>query len=201
MGSRRKEEETEMNEQPRRFLERVWRSVRPTPPATSGRDADHLIDLCDSLLSERGEVSSARIASDAVEAYEQLTELGREAFFSKLVADYGAHENAVTRAIDAYREDPSAAHLAGLHAATESRRQELFRRLNTATGGTRLLVRMRADLLRTLAEHPDRSALDTDLKHLFRPGFNRGFLVLQRIEWKTSALILVSLIQAEAVNQ
>jgi len=56
-----------MNEQPRRFLERVWRSVRPAATATSGRDADHLIDLCDSLLSERGEVSSARIGAEAVE--------------------------------------------------------------------------------------------------------------------------------------
>jgi malonyl-CoA decarboxylase len=201
MGSRRKEEETEMNEQPRRFLERVWRSVRQAPSPTSGRPADHLIELCDSLLSERGEVSSARIASEAVEAYEQLTDAGREVFFSKLVADYGADAKAVTRAIDAYRGDPSAAHLAALSSAAESRRQELFRRLNTAPGGTRLLVRMRADLLRTLAEHPERSAVDTDLKHLFRSWFNRGFLVLQKIDWSTSALILERLIQYEAVHQ
>jgi malonyl-CoA decarboxylase len=201
MGSRREEEETDMNEQPRRFLERVWRSVRPAATATSGRDADHLIDLCDSLLSERGEVSSARIGAEAVEAYEQLTDAGREVFFSKLVDDYGADATAVTRAIDVYRAEPSATHLAGLHMATESRRQELFRRLNTGAGGTRLLVRMRADLLRTLAEHPERSAVDADLKHLFRSWFNRGFLVLQRIEWKTSALILERLIQYEAVHQ
>jgi malonyl-CoA decarboxylase len=201
MGSRRKEEETEMNEQPRRFLERVWRSVRPAPSATPGRDADHLIELCDSLLSERGEVSSARIGSEAVEAYEQLTDRGHEVFFSNLVDDYGPDASAVIRAIDVYREDPSAAHLVGLHTATESRRQELFRRLNTAPGGTRLLVRMRADLLRTLAEHPERSSVDADLKHLFRSWFNRGFLVLQRIEWRTSALILERLIQYEAVHQ
>jgi len=190
-----------MNEQPRRFLERVWRSVRQAPSATSGRAADHLIDLCDSLLSERGEVSSARIGAEAVEAYEELTEPGRELFFTKLVADYGADANAVTRAIDVYRAEPSEAHLAGLHTATESRRQELFRRLNTAPGGTRLLVRMRADLLRTLAEHPERSPVDTDLKRLFRSWFNRGFLVLQRIDWSTSALILERLIQYEAVHQ
>src|SRR5678815_161213 len=201
MGSRRKEEETEMNEQPRRFLERVWRSVRPAPSPTFGRDADHLIELCDSLLSERGEVSSARIGTEAVEAYEQLHDHGREIFFNKLVDDYGANASAVTRAIDVYRGDPSPAHLAGLHTATESRRQELFRRLNTAAGGTRLLVRLRADLLRTLAEHPERSAVDADLKHLFRSWFNRGFLVLQRIEWRTSALILERLIQYEAVHQ
>jgi malonyl-CoA decarboxylase len=73
--------------------------------------------------------------------------------------------------------------------------------LNTAPGGTRMLVRMRADLLQTLGQHPDRSAVDADLLHLFRAWFNRGFLVLQRIDWRTSALILERLIQYEAVHQ
>src|SRR6476661_11095815 len=187
-----------MNEQPRRFLERVWRSVRQSPSATT---ADDLIALCDSLLSERGEESSARIASEAVAAYEQLNERGRELFFTNLVDHYGADAGGVTSAINDYRNHPSATHLAALHAATESRRQELFRRLNTAPGGTHMLVRMRADLLRTLGEHPERSAVDADLRHLFRSWFNRGFLVLQRIDWRTSALILERLIQYEAVHQ
>ncbi len=186
-----------MNEQPRRFLERVWRSVRQTPSAAT---ADHLSELCDSLLSERGEVSSARIASDAVAAYEQLTDRGREVFFTKLVEDYGADAKAVTTAMTAYRNEPSAMHLAALQAATESRRQELFRRLNTASGGTRILVRMRADLLRTLDAHPERFVVDTDLRHLFRSWFNRGFLVLRRVDWSTPADILERIIRHEAVH-
>ena len=190
-----------MNEQPRRFLERVWRSVRQPPPHAVARAADHLIELCDALLSERGEVSSARIASEAVAAYEQLTEDGRDTFFTNLVSDYGADEGTVNAAIDSYRSDPSGTNVAGLHSATETRRLELFRRLNTAPGGTRMLVRMRADLLRTLTEHPDRAAVDADVVHLFRSWFNRGFLVLQRIDWRTSALILERLIQYEAVHQ
>jgi malonyl-CoA decarboxylase len=201
MGSRREEEKTEMNEQPRRFLERVWRSVRQPQSVVTGRPEDHLIALCDSLLSERGEVSSARIASEAVAAYEQLTDAGRGAFFDTLVEQYRPDPDLVNRAMEAYREDPSATRLAALHAATESERQELFRRLNTAPGGTRMLVRMRADLLPTLSEHPARAAVDADLAHLFRSWFNRGFLVLQRIDWRTSALILERLIQYEAVHQ
>ena len=43
--------------------------------------------------------------------------------------------------------------------------------------------------------------MDIDLVHLFRSWFNRGFLVLQRIDWRTSALILERLIQYEAVHQ
>ena len=190
-----------MNESPRRLLRRVWESVRQPPSVAASRGADDLIALCDALLSERGEVSSARIASDAIAAYQQLTGQRRDAFFSKLVDQYAADPRDVNLAIEAYQAEPSAARLSALHAAAEPRRQELFRRLNTAPGGTRMLVQMRADLLPTLGEHPDRTAIDADLVHLFRAWFNRGFLVLQRIDWRTSALILERLIQYEAVHQ
>jgi len=190
-----------MNEQPGRFLRRVWDTVRQPPSTTAGRPADHVIELCDALLSERGEVSSARIASEAITAYRQLSGAGRDAFFTRLTERFPADRMEIDRAIEAYRADPTPARLAELHLASEPRRQELFRRLNTAAGGTATLVQMRADLLNTLADHPDRTAIDTDLVHLFRSWFNRGFLTLQRIDWRTSALVLERLIQYEAVHQ
>jgi malonyl-CoA decarboxylase len=52
-----------------------------------------------------------------------------------------------------------------------------------------------------LAEHPHWTGIETDLAHLFRSWFNRGFLVLQRIDWRTSALVLEKLIQYEAVHE
>jgi len=188
-----------MNEQPG-LLRRVWDTVRQ-PSVPAARAADHVVELCDALLSERGEVSSARIASEAIAAYRDLNDSGRGAFFSKLAERFPADPVDVDRAIDAYRTDPSPARAADLHLASEPRRQELFRRLNTAAGGTATLVQMRADLLTTLQEHPDRAAIDADLVHLFRSWFNRGFLTLQRIDWRTSALILERLIQYEAVHQ
>ena len=190
-----------MNDQPRRFLQRVWETVRQPPTVAAARAADNLATLCDSLLSERGEVSGARIAAEAMAAYEQLTDRGRDAFFTKLLDHYGADTSKVDAAIENYRANPTPSRLHDLHVAAESRRLELFRRLNTAPGGTRTLVQMRADLLRTLDKHADRSAVDTDLVHLFRSWFNRGFLVLQRIDWRTSALILERLIEYEAVHQ
>ena len=190
-----------MNDQPRRFLQRVWQSVRQPPTIATAQGADNLIALCDSLLSERGEVSGARIATEAMAAYRELNDFGRGAFFSRLVDQYGADSEAVARAIDAYRTDPNPARLNDVHMAAEPRRQELFRRLNTAPGGTRTLVQMRADLLKTLDDHPDRAIVAGDLLHLFRSWFNRGFLVMQRIDWRTSALILERLIQYEAVHQ
>jgi len=190
-----------MNEQPRRFLQRVWETVRQPPTVAAARAADNLATLCDSLLSQRGEVSGARIAAEAMAAYEQLTDAGRDAFFTKLIDHYGAEPDKVNVAIDNYRADPTPSRLHDLHVAAESRRLELFRRLNTAPGGIRTLVHMRADLLRTLDTHPDRLAVDADLIHLFRSWFNRGFLVLQRIDWRTSALVLERLIEYEAVHQ
>jgi malonyl-CoA decarboxylase len=191
-----------MNEQqPRRFLKRVWESVRQPAAVAPGRAAESLVELCDWLLSERGEVSGARIATRAMAAYQQLSDAGRGMFFTRLVENYAASPDAVSSAIDAYRADPSDARLHDLHVAAEPRRQELFRRLNTAPAGTRTLVQMRADLLKTLADHPERAVVEADLLHLFRSWFNRGFLVMQRIDWNTSALVLERLIQHEAVHQ
>src|SRR6266853_1485276 len=78
---------------------------------------------------------------------------------------------------------------------------ELFRRLNMAPGGIGVLLDMRRRLLRGLTEHPHWAGIETDLADLFRSWFNRGFLVLQRIDWRTSALVLEKLIQYEAVHE
>ncbi len=42
---------------------------------------------------------------------------------------------------------------------------------------------MRADLLRILDRHPELRVVDADLKYLLKSWFNRGFLLLQRIDW------------------
>ncbi len=104
-------------------------------------------------------------------------------------------------AATAFKAEPSHEHFVRLQAAVEPPRQELFRRLNLAPGGTLALVQMRGDLMRTLKEHPGHAAVDGDLLHLLRSWFNRGFLVLRRIDWNSSAVILERLIQYEAVHQ
>jgi malonyl-CoA decarboxylase len=190
-----------MTERQRQFLRRVWASVRHTPASTRGQDVEHLVASSAALLSQRGELSAARIAAEAIAAYDRLNEEGRSAFFNVLAADYSPNAADLQRAIDAYQIDPSPLRAHALHQAAEPRRQELFRRLNTAAGGTQLLVRLRADLLHTLPDHPERAGIDSDLAHLLRSWFNRGFLVLQRIDWSTSAAVLERLIAYEAVHQ
>jgi malonyl-CoA decarboxylase len=61
-------------------------------------------------------------------------------------------------------------------------------------------VRMREDMGAALAGSPALSALDADFVHLFTSWFNRGFLVLRRIDWMTPANILEKIIRYEAVH-
>ena len=190
-----------MTDRRRQLLRRFWQSVRLTPIRKRGQDVDHLLGVCAALLSQRGEVSTARIAAEAIAAYDHLNDEGRGAFFDALAKDYSASAADLQRAIDAYQINPTPLNAHALHQAAEPRRQELFRRLNTGAGGTQLLVRLRADLLQTLDDHPERASIDADLVHLLRWWFNRGFLVLQRIDWRTSATVLERLIAYEAVHQ
>ena len=87
-----------------------------------------------------------------------------------------------------------------MHAASEPRRQELFRRLNLAPGGTAALVRMREQLMDALDHREDLAAVDDDFVHLFTSWFNRGFLVLRHIDWSTPAIVLEKIIRYEAVH-
>ena len=77
----------------------------------------------------------------------------------------------------------------------------MIRRLNRAPGGTSELVAMRADLLSAMNGHKDLATLDRDVVHLLSSWFNRGFLVLRRIDWSTPANILEQIIRYEAVHE
>lgn len=176
-------------------------STRTPRTSRAAQSAGRALALCDALLSEQGEVSGQRLAAYALSAYRALEPDAREIFFDRLVTDFAPDPEEVDRAAARYRVVPSSEHLIGLQAAVEPPRQELFRRANMAPGGTAVLVDLRRALLQTLAAHPERAGIDADLLHLFRSWFNRGFLVLQRIDWHTPAVILERLIQYEAVHE
>ena len=185
-------------------LSRFLRTRNPDDPrvrAARTRDVDRTIELCRALLTERGEVSGARVAAEVLGAYQRLSEEEVEWFFDRLVKAFSVDAEAVRQAAAAYRLDASPANLLTLQEAVEPPRQELFRRCNMAPGGTAVLVGMRRRLLRTLGDHPHRAEIDADLTHLFRSWFNRGFLTLARIDWQTSAVVLERLIRYEAVHQ
>jgi malonyl-CoA decarboxylase len=164
-------------------------------------NAADLAKLADALLSERGEASGVALAGELLAAYFAQTSEERIDFLLTLARRFGADRARLERTIDRYRADPSAASGVALHVAAESRRQELFRRLNLAPGGTERLVRMREDVLAAAIVHPELDTVDADFRHLFSSWFNRGFLELKRIDWNTPALVLERIIRYEAVHE
>jgi malonyl-CoA decarboxylase len=140
------------------------------------------------------------LAREALESYQALDEQGRNQFFDLLARDYSPSPEAVTQSAIAYQADPSPQNLARLQAAVEPLRRELFRRLNMAPGGTAALVEMRKELLKGLGANPQRRVIDSDLLHLFGEWFNRGFLRLERIDWRSPAIVLQKLSEYEAVH-
>ncbi|MGA2568700.1 MAG: malonyl-CoA decarboxylase [Pseudolabrys sp.] len=163
--------------------------------------SESLVELCEDLLSRRGEASGVARARDILSRYSELTIGPRIAFFEALEQRFGPDPARMETAIVAWRAKPGDETAAELHAASEPRRQELFRRLNLAPGGTAALVRMREQLIDVLGHRDDLSAVDDDFVHLFSSWFNRGFLVLRRIDWSTPAIVLDKIIRYEAVHE
>src|SRR3954447_14978686 len=175
--------------------------LRRGDSADTKPDADGLIELCGALLSGRGEASGTAMAREVLDLYQDLDAAGRRAFFEALGRDFGPDRERLSKAIETWRARPSDEDASSLHFASEPRRQELIRRLNRAPGGTGDLVKMRADLLDMMNGHADLAALDRDVSHLLSSWFNRGFLVLRRIDWSTPANILEKIIRYEAVHE
>src|SRR5438309_6283254 len=164
------------------------------------QDGSELLELCEALLSGRGEASGTAMAREVLDRYHDLDAAGRLSFFATLARDYGPDRERLSRAIEGWRAQPNEADASDLHFASEPRRQELIRRLNRAPGGTGDLVAMRADLLDLLKDNTKLAALDRDVTHLLSSWFNRGFLVLRKIDWSSPAAILEKLIRYEAVH-
>ena len=116
--------------------------------------SENLVELCEELLSGRGEASGVALAREILARYGELTTGPRIAFFEALAERFGPDHARMERAIAAWREKVPTRAAAEVHAASEPRRQELFRRLNLAPGGTAALVRMREQLMDVL-EHRD----------------------------------------------
>jgi malonyl-CoA decarboxylase len=163
--------------------------------------SESLVELCEHLLSGRGEASGTALAREILGRYSELTIGPRIAFFEALAQRFGTEPARMEKAIAAWRAKPSDETASEVHSASEPRRQELFRRLNLAPGGTGLLVRMREQLLDVLDKRDDLTSVDDDFVHLFSSWFNRGFLVLRRIDWSTPAIVLEKIIRYEAVHE
>ncbi len=163
------------------------------------RSAD-LVQLCDEVLSGRGEASGVALAREILTSYAELKTGSRIAFFEALAKGYGPDRARLNAAATAWLTSPTDALAAEVHRASEPRRLELLRRLNLAPNGTASLVRMREQLLDAMVHRDDLATIDNDFVHLFASWFNRGFLVLRKIDWSTPASLLEKIIRYEAVH-
>jgi malonyl-CoA decarboxylase len=187
----------------RSIIERILGSIGASGMVrTAGqRRADRLGGLLRTLISEKGEASGAALARRAVALYQGLDTAARAHFFQLLARDFSPDRDLVLAAAQAYHRDPSPDNLATLERMAEPPRQEIFRRMNMAPGGTATLLNLRRDLLEGMHKRPELAAVDHDLTHLLASWFNRGFLELRRIDWKSPAAILEKLIAYEAVHE
>ena len=158
-------------------------------------------ELAVELLSPRGETGGSTIARDLLALYDGLSLSDRIAFLNLLADSYGPDQAAIDRAIEAYRDAPSGRSIAALRTATDSRCQQLIRRINLADNGTLALIRMREDALRAQSEIRNFESLDADFSHVFTPWFNIGFLDLRQMAWDSPAKVLHKIIAYEAVHE
>jgi len=163
-------------------------------------DSRSMVELCDALLSERGEVSGMRMAQTILHRFSEAPAAGQLEFFKLLQERFDITADHALRAAQHYSEVPDAANLSILRNSVEPRRMELLRRLNHVPGATAKLVQMRACLLDHMRDHPELSRIDVDFQRLFAAWFNRGFLILQEINWSTPANVLEKIIAYEAVH-
>jgi len=164
-------------------------------------DLESIISLCDDLMSHKGAAFGITVARDVTELYQTLSLENKLLFFKKINDKYKPSFTIVNEAIVNYTKSQNEETLSDLFKVSEGKRKELFRRMNMAPNGTAIIVTLREDLLKILKDNKKLSALDNDLRHLFRAWFNPGFLKLAKITWDTKAAVLEKIIKYERVHQ
>ncbi len=161
-----------------------------------------LVQLCEELLSGRGEASGVALAREILARYAELTTGPRIAFFEALATPVRARP----------RSARGCGHGLAGRALRRSRRRAASRLRAAAAGAVppaqsgaqrhrRAGAHARAIARRHGSSRRPRGRSTATFVHLFSSWFNRGFLVLRRIDWSTPASILEKIIRYEAVHR
>ncbi|MDJ0630145.1 MAG: malonyl-CoA decarboxylase [Rhodobacter sp.] len=163
-------------------------------------DGRPIEELATTLIGTLDETSGGSLACQILDRFEAMADDEKLDFLRHVARKMNIDPAAVRETLAEYEAEPTRASYRAFMAAAEPARQELIRRLNQVPGATGRLVRMRADLLRLGQDMPELQALDLDFRHLLSSWFNRGFLVLRPVNWKSPADILDKIIAYEAVH-
>lgn len=195
-----------------RSLRGVWRDIASamgSPPRIAADlpadDADILRDqMRQCLTSQGGEVTARARAARLGRTYLDLNAEGRLKFLRILATEFDPDRAAIDKAIAqvAQAADPQSRRRAErkLKAVLEPPRVKLLTQFTSLPEGVKFLVDMREELSRIAKNDPQFEGLAEDLKALLVNWFDVGFLDLQRITWRSPALILEKIIAYEAVH-
>jgi len=182
-----------------RFLTRL----RAGGDKVKGRPAstvDEALTLSKALIAHPADAGQVKLADALAATYRRMNDEEAAAFFAGLAAQFNPDPAVLSSVARAYLDEPTPERAAELAAAAEAPRQELIRRLNIAKEGTALIVGMRQRAMKLAAKNPAIAPLTADLRHLLASWFNRGFLEVREISWRTPAAVLEKLIRYEAVH-
>lgn len=157
--------------------------------------------LCQTLLSRKGEASGTALAKDVVDAFNRMSIDERKGFLEILTEDFGPDAEAISDAATGFLKDRDFESMQVLAKSLDSPRADLIRMINFAPGGIAAIIKMRELVLADLKQEKTFLPLEADLFHLLSSWFNRGFLDFQQINWDTPAAILEKIIAYEAVHE
>src|SRR5215813_14387634 len=80
--------------------------LRRGEPAEGKEDASDLIELCEALLSGRGEASGTAMAREVLDRYHELDSNARLTFFETLARDFGPDRARLAKAIETWQAQP-----------------------------------------------------------------------------------------------
>lgn len=126
-----------------------------------------ILKTCEELVSYKGRTSGISLATQILKEYQKLNPTDKVSFFLEINRKFTPNALDITRSATLFIENSNSKNLNDLSASVEGKRQELFRRMNMAIGGSEVLVLMRGDLLPLINDFPELKELDNDLIHLF----------------------------------
>ena len=159
-----------------------------------------LLEYIENVNDAKGEISALSYSEELLDYLSQCDHKTLVSFFEYLEKDYDLEINSIEEVLKNYNKKKEYNFYKDIKKISESKRLEIFRRLNSTQHGTINLVKLREKLLDLLDKYPNFRKIDFDLSSLFKDWFNRGFLILKPIDWETPAnilaLTLVSVISA-----
>ena len=158
-------------------------------------------DYVDNVYQAKGEISALNYSEELFNFLEKSDHKTLISFFDYLENDYDLDISLLNNVLLKYKKKNEYDHYKEIKNITETKRLEIFRRLNSTQHGTIKLVKLREKLLKILVKFEKFRKIDFDLSNLFKDWFNRGFLILKPIDWETPANILEKIIEYEAVHQ